>query len=167
MRQVPTLRSTQLPSLIDTSAIVKCFTSLELTTKAILFLSYTVQSRGADNHRRFDARAHPTCNPVLHTPQVLRMRISRPHIPRWAFPFRPSWSQSSTVGLDSAPFRCHVPFPITPLPRKAPGHIRGFSSSGPKWFMLDADSTIYALSTAPGRAAIAVVRVSGPACVSV
>ncbi|KAJ5651119.1 tRNA modification GTPase MnmE [Penicillium longicatenatum] len=33
--------------------------------------------------------------------------------------------------------------------------------------MLDADSTIYALSTAPGRAAIAVVRVSGPACVSV
>ncbi|KAJ5204019.1 tRNA modification GTPase MnmE [Penicillium cinerascens] len=33
--------------------------------------------------------------------------------------------------------------------------------------MLDADSTIYALSTAPGRAAIAVVRVSGPACVSI
>ena len=26
------------------------------------------------------------------------------------------------------------------------------------------DSTIYALSTAPGRAAIAVIRVSGPAC---
>ncbi|KAJ5166471.1 uncharacterized protein N7482_005252 [Penicillium canariense] len=33
--------------------------------------------------------------------------------------------------------------------------------------MLDTDSTIYALSTAPGRAAIAVVRVSGPACPSV
>ncbi|KAJ5180323.1 hypothetical protein N7492_003533 [Penicillium capsulatum] len=33
--------------------------------------------------------------------------------------------------------------------------------------MLDADSTIYALSTAPGRAAIAVIRVSGPACVSI
>lgn len=33
--------------------------------------------------------------------------------------------------------------------------------------MLDADSTIYALSTAPGRAAIAVVRVSGPASTSV
>jgi tRNA modification GTPase len=33
--------------------------------------------------------------------------------------------------------------------------------------MLDADSTIYALSTAPGRAAIAVVRISGPACASV
>ncbi|KAF2397125.1 P-loop containing nucleoside triphosphate hydrolase protein [Trichodelitschia bisporula] len=29
------------------------------------------------------------------------------------------------------------------------------------------DSTIYALSTAPGRAAIAVVRVSGPACVEI
>ncbi|KAJ5518376.1 hypothetical protein N7453_000798 [Penicillium expansum] len=33
--------------------------------------------------------------------------------------------------------------------------------------MLDADSTIYALSTATGRAAIAVVRVSGPACASI
>lgn len=33
--------------------------------------------------------------------------------------------------------------------------------------MLDGDSTIYALSTAPGRAAIAVVRASGPACVQV
>ncbi|KAL2007232.1 hypothetical protein VTN00DRAFT_8670 [Thermoascus crustaceus] len=30
--------------------------------------------------------------------------------------------------------------------------------------MPDGDSTIYALSTAPGRAAIAVVRISGPAC---
>ncbi|EKV12043.1 Mitochondrial GTPase (Mss1), putative [Penicillium digitatum PHI26] len=33
--------------------------------------------------------------------------------------------------------------------------------------MLDGDATIYALSTATGRAAIAVVRVSGPACASV
>ncbi|KAJ5570315.1 uncharacterized protein N7459_009745 [Penicillium hispanicum] len=33
--------------------------------------------------------------------------------------------------------------------------------------MLDADSTIYALSTASGRAAIAVVRISGPACTSI
>ncbi|KAJ5845075.1 hypothetical protein N7534_008744 [Penicillium rubens] len=33
--------------------------------------------------------------------------------------------------------------------------------------MLDGDSTIYALSTAIGRAAIAVVRVSGPACASI
>ncbi|KAA8643208.1 tRNA modification GTPase [Aspergillus tanneri] len=33
--------------------------------------------------------------------------------------------------------------------------------------MLDGDSTIYALSTAPGRAAIAVVRVSGPACAQI
>ncbi|KAJ5375388.1 hypothetical protein N7517_007394 [Penicillium concentricum] len=33
--------------------------------------------------------------------------------------------------------------------------------------MLDGDSTIYALSTATGRAAIAVVRVSGPACASI
>ncbi|KUM59064.1 hypothetical protein ACN42_g8081 [Penicillium freii] len=33
--------------------------------------------------------------------------------------------------------------------------------------MLDGDSTIYALSTATGRAAIAVVRISGPACTSI
>ncbi|KAF2462369.1 GTP-binding protein TrmE N-terminus-domain-containing protein [Lineolata rhizophorae] len=33
--------------------------------------------------------------------------------------------------------------------------------------MSDADSTIYALSTAPGRAAIAVIRISGPACADI
>lgn len=32
---------------------------------------------------------------------------------------------------------------------------------------LGADSTIYALSTAPGRAAIAIIRISGPACLQV
>lgn len=51
--------------------------------------------------------------------------------------------------------------------RRNPGHVRSFSSTCPAQFMLDGDSTIYALSTAPGRAAIAVVRISGPACVPV
>lgn len=32
---------------------------------------------------------------------------------------------------------------------------------------LGVDSTIYALSTAPGRAAIAIIRISGPACLQV
>ncbi|KAJ9381927.1 hypothetical protein DTO063F5_5892 [Paecilomyces variotii] len=45
--------------------------------------------------------------------------------------------------------------------------IRHFSSSTPLRFVSDADSTIYALSTASGRAAIAVARVSGPACVQI
>ncbi|KAJ5545380.1 hypothetical protein N7461_007684 [Penicillium sp. DV-2018c] len=48
-----------------------------------------------------------------------------------------------------------------------PGQARPFSSTRPVKFMLDGDSTIYALSTATGRAAIAVVRVSGPACTSI
>jgi tRNA modification GTPase len=51
--------------------------------------------------------------------------------------------------------------------RRIPGQARAFSSTRPTQFMLDGDSTIYALSTAPGRAAIAVVRISGPACVPV
>lgn len=51
--------------------------------------------------------------------------------------------------------------------RRTPGHARAFSSTRATQFMLDGDSTIYALSTAPGRAAIAVVRISGPACVPV
>ncbi|KAL6229694.1 hypothetical protein BDW75DRAFT_90546 [Aspergillus navahoensis] len=44
---------------------------------------------------------------------------------------------------------------------------RCFAATVPSRLLLEADSTIYALSTAPGRAAIAVVRVSGPACVSI
>ncbi|KAE8377888.1 GTP-binding protein TrmE N-terminus-domain-containing protein [Aspergillus bertholletiae] len=44
---------------------------------------------------------------------------------------------------------------------------RTFSASRPTPSLIDGDSTIYALSTAPGRAAIAVVRVSGPGCVSI
>ncbi|CAG8072289.1 unnamed protein product [Penicillium olsonii] len=51
--------------------------------------------------------------------------------------------------------------------RKNPNWNRAFSSTGPRSFMIDGDSTIYALSTAPGRAAIAVVRISGPACVPI
>ncbi|KAJ5475972.1 hypothetical protein N7475_001701 [Penicillium sp. IBT 31633x] len=53
------------------------------------------------------------------------------------------------------------------MPRRTSGQARAFSSSRPSKFMLDGDSTIYALSTATGRAAIAVVRVSGPACTSI
>lgn len=57
-----------------------------------------------------------------------------------------------------------------PAPPRFPPNNRGwrcFSASTPARFNLEGDSTIYALSTASGRAAIAVVRVSGSACVSV
>ncbi|KAJ9298879.1 hypothetical protein DTO271G3_3121 [Paecilomyces variotii] len=55
----------------------------------------------------------------------------------------------------------------TLLRGKNPTRIRHFSSSTPVRFISAADSTIYALSTASGRAAIAVARISGPACVQI
>lgn len=79
---------------------------------------------------------------------------------RRAFTFRPSWSRyscSHAVALDLA----------RPAQRRLPSTCRQFSASPSFRFSLEADSTIYALSTAPGRAAIAVVRVSGSACVQV
>ncbi|KAJ5238327.1 hypothetical protein N7468_002946 [Penicillium chermesinum] len=78
------------------------------------------------------------------------MQALYPRALRWALVSRTPWLR-----------------PRVPLRRNPFRPLRGFSSSKPANFMLDADSTIYALSTAPGRAAIAVVRVSGPACASV
>ena len=43
----------------------------------------------------------------------------------------------------------------------------GTISSPTSLNILGTDDTIYALSTAPGRAAIAIIRVSGPACLEV
>ncbi|KAJ5127562.1 hypothetical protein N7448_008341 [Penicillium atrosanguineum] len=94
------------------------------------------------------------------------MRALRSRVLRWAPP-RPSRHSTRVADQDKSPFPRHVLISETPVLRRTPGHIRSFSSTPPSLFMLDADSTIYALSTAPGRAAIAVVRVSGPACVSI
>lgn len=80
------------------------------------------------------------------------MQALRPRALRWTLLSRTPWHR--TISLPNRAFRDFQP-------------ARGFSSSKPAKFMLDANSTIYALSTAPGRAAIAVVRVSGPACASV
>ncbi|KAJ5139069.1 uncharacterized protein N7515_003917 [Penicillium bovifimosum] len=55
----------------------------------------------------------------------------------------------------------------SPVLQRTAGQARPFSSTSPVKFMLYGDSTIYALSTATGRAAIAVVRISGPACTSI
>lgn len=97
------------------------------------------------------------------------MRAPRLRVLRWAYPFRLSRSQQSSKipGLGDCPFRPHVLISAARALHRAPSSIRSFSSTRHRLFMLDADSTIYALSTAPGRAAIAVVRVSGPACASV
>lgn len=102
------------------------------------------------------------------TPAIC-MRASRPRVLRWASPFRPSWKHShpKSSGIGDCPLvRSHVQISAR-TPHRTSSNVRSFSSSQQRRFMLDADSTIYALSTAPGRAAIAVVRVSGPACASV
>ena len=109
------------------------------------------------------------CNAGFFTPYPavpffpLRMRAFSAQSLRWVSPCRPSWSRVSAALTPSKarPFR-GAAFPALPRP-----HIRPFSASTPARSTFDSDSTIYALSTASGRAAIAVVRVSGPACVQV
>ncbi|PLN78196.1 P-loop containing nucleoside triphosphate hydrolase protein [Aspergillus taichungensis] len=81
---------------------------------------------------------------------------------RWVSPCRPSWSRVSAFAPTRARQLRGAAFPALPRP-----HIRQFSASTPARSTFDSDSTIYALSTASGRAAIAVVRVSGPACVQI
>ncbi|KAJ5675940.1 hypothetical protein N7462_008837 [Penicillium macrosclerotiorum] len=95
------------------------------------------------------------------------MRAPQLRLLRWASPIRPSWTRIREAGLHESPLRRHVLISATPACRSLPPQARAFSQTCFRRFMLDADSTIYALSTAPGRAAIAVVRVSGPACVSI
>lgn len=70
---------------------------------------------------------------------------------------------------------CNVSTPAIPrTPNRAVGsHVntRRFASSlqplPPKPELDEEDSTIYALSSAPGRAAISVIRISGPACLRI
>jgi hypothetical protein len=89
-----------------------------------------------------------------------RMRASSFRHLRWvAIPVRSPWSRP----LGRAHPFCHVLHSTKSL---TPQH-RCFSASRTIRLIREGDSTIYALSTAPGRAAIAVVRVSGPDCVSV
>ncbi|KAJ5972697.1 uncharacterized protein N7479_002615 [Penicillium vulpinum] len=94
------------------------------------------------------------------------MRASRRAL-RWASPFGIPTSQPWQTIPNKFYIRRHGFLSESPGPRRTPGQARAFSSTRPARFMLDGDSTIYALSTATGRAAIAVVRVSGPACASI
>ncbi|KAE8142076.1 GTP-binding protein TrmE N-terminus-domain-containing protein [Aspergillus pseudotamarii] len=82
---------------------------------------------------------------------------------RRVIPFRLPWSRHSCAfPRDNAYSSRYVLFPPPAVPQS-----RTFSASRPTQSHIDGDSTIYALSTASGRAAIAVVRVSGPGCVRV
>ncbi|KAL2855514.1 GTP-binding protein TrmE N-terminus-domain-containing protein [Aspergillus pseudoustus] len=88
------------------------------------------------------------------------MRASHLRYLRWvAIPVRSPWSWS--------PGRAHSFRDALQFSNKPVSHRRCFSVSPPTRLIREGNSTIYALSTAPGRAAIAVVRVSGPDCVSV
>ncbi|GKZ49617.1 mitochondrial splicing system protein [Aspergillus brasiliensis] len=88
---------------------------------------------------------------------------------------------ATALRLSIAPIQVHLAYAIIGHPDptgagpalharslspRVPPH-RYFSISSPAQSIFDADSTIYALSTATGRAAIAVVRASGPACVQI
>ncbi|KAJ5753755.1 uncharacterized protein N7511_007908 [Penicillium nucicola] len=86
---------------------------------------------------------------------------------RWAIPVGQATSRPWPATWNKPHLRRHVFSRKTPVLRQAGAQARAFSSTRPTQFMLDADSTIYALSTAPGRAAIAVIRVSGPASVPI
>ncbi|KAJ5638816.1 hypothetical protein N7528_001206 [Penicillium herquei] len=97
---------------------------------------------------------------------VLRMQAPRSRILRWASPLGPRWSQISRAG-QREPCIHHISTRPSATRLKPFELTRSFSSSVRRTFMLETDSTIYALSTASGRAAIAVVRVSGPACVPI
>ncbi|KAL2862998.1 tRNA modification GTPase [Aspergillus lucknowensis] len=89
-----------------------------------------------------------------------RMRASPFRYLRWvALPVR---SLRSQPWSRAHPFRYALKSPARSVTQS-----RQFSASVPTRLIREGDSTIYALSTAPGRAAIAVVRVSGPACVSI
>ena len=67
--------------------------------------------------------------------------------------------------------RGHVFRPVAPLSaRKEYNTFRPWHSTKPKGIhslIRSGEPTIYALSTAPGRAAIAIIRISGPACLTV
>ncbi|OJJ38516.1 hypothetical protein ASPWEDRAFT_104604 [Aspergillus wentii DTO 134E9] len=97
------------------------------------------------------------------------MRAFSPPNLRRVIPFCPSWNRYATAGLlnRARPFPRHLALPASRELRRSPNGSRCFSSTPRNPSVLDADSTIYALSTAPGRAAIAVVRISGPACVQI
>jgi len=55
----------------------------------------------------------------------------------------------------------------TPFAHTVPATTRRIRHYSDTTHRVNGDSTIYALSTAPGRGAIAIIRISGPACLSI
>ncbi|OJJ43737.1 hypothetical protein ASPZODRAFT_19044 [Penicilliopsis zonata CBS 506.65] len=93
------------------------------------------------------------------------MRGSILWVSRWVNPFRHQWTLPAFGGPPNRVASKRAAQVL--LPRISRNGVRCFSSYPPAFFSIGHDSTIYALSTAPGRAAIAVIRVSGSACVKI
>jgi hypothetical protein len=85
----------------------------------------------------------------------MRTRLSR--VPRWVLPHRPAWRPCFLRQVSPLRLGNTVVGPCT-QPK------RSFRTATLCEYP---SSTIYALSTAPGRAAIAIIRASGPACTQV
>ncbi|OAX82031.1 hypothetical protein ACJ72_03628 [Emergomyces africanus] len=81
---------------------------------------------------------------------------------RWASLPSPSWT--SPRCLNSV--KGEQPYGYTPLKTQNQHGLRRWQSTS-SVVGEQPSSTIYALSTAPGRAAIAIIRISGPACVQI
>lgn len=78
---------------------------------------------------------------------------------RYAHPSRAFYTARRIIALNPSPHSSHQATPIRKLhPTQSPK---------PWTTQPSGDDTIYALSTAPGRAGIAIVRISGPSCLEV
>ncbi|KAK2743458.1 mitochondrial splicing system protein [Onygenales sp. PD_40] len=89
----------------------------------------------------------------------LRMRRHPFSALRWALNPRPSWPR--LCYLDT--FKGKLGLRLNPLKVSSPCVTRRWNTSGVGGSL----PTIYALSTAPGRGAIAIVRISGPSCAEI
>ncbi|OJD12866.1 hypothetical protein AJ78_06602 [Emergomyces pasteurianus Ep9510] len=89
----------------------------------------------------------------------MRRYFSKPF--RWASTPSPLWISHCCLNSVKGQQPCG-PSPLKS--RNQHGLIRWQSTGS---IVSESSSTIYALSTAPGRAAIAIVRISGPACVQI
>lgn len=106
---------------------------------------------------------------TLHRSSASSSRMRRAWKP-WRALCSGSLAPGTSLNLREAPFRVR---PLSTAPLQSLYTTNSLSvqsrniSADSQSQSLAADPTIYALSTAPGRAAIAVIRISGPACSTV
>lgn len=111
--------------------------------------------------RRFLSLCEPWVHPFGRSSRGARSRCSRQYD---CYRVSPHYYHVIRTAPQQHFQRCH--FSCRGKSQRASTIIDELSLSSPS-VALGADSTIYALSTAPGRAAIAIIRISGPACLQV